>query len=179
MSEQRKQECFDSIPSVRLYTSHAMRKPVYAICERQRRRSACSSAQPDQRLCCLQSRWYNSSSFYIQNCKPLASFCGCTVRFESYLVENPEDRFSRDEAHIKCQEINMTLWSNVNPIIFDIPCGLLGKIKFSKMKCVKYILTFKRFNLLFDLWNLKLVSSFLSQTKTLSYPVVARSCTRL
>ena len=31
---------------------HVMRKPVYAICEQQRRRSACASAQSDQRLCC-------------------------------------------------------------------------------------------------------------------------------
>ena len=28
-----------------------MRKPVYAICEQQRRRSDCVSAQSDQRLC--------------------------------------------------------------------------------------------------------------------------------
>ena len=32
--------------------SHIMRKPVYSICEQQRRRSACASAQSDQRLCC-------------------------------------------------------------------------------------------------------------------------------
>ena len=31
--------------------SHVMRKPVYAICEQQRRRSACTSAQSDQCLC--------------------------------------------------------------------------------------------------------------------------------
>ena len=24
--------------------------------------------------------------------------CGCAGRFESYLVENPDDKFSRDEA---------------------------------------------------------------------------------
>ena len=30
---------------------YVMRKPVYAICEQQRRRSACASAQSDQRLC--------------------------------------------------------------------------------------------------------------------------------
>ena len=65
--------------------SHIMRKPVYAICEQQRCTSACTSAQ---------------SSFYIRNFKPLASFCGCAGRFESDLVENPEDRFSRDKAHI-------------------------------------------------------------------------------
>ena len=31
---------------------------------------------------------------------PSCSFCGCTGRFESTLVANPEDRFSRDEAQI-------------------------------------------------------------------------------
>ena len=30
----------------------------------------------------------------------LASFCGCAGRFVSYLVANPEDKFSHDEAHI-------------------------------------------------------------------------------
>ena len=34
------------------HTSHVMRKPVFAICEQQKRRSACVSAQSDQRLCC-------------------------------------------------------------------------------------------------------------------------------
>ena len=34
------------------YFSHVMRKPVYATCEQQRRRSACSSAQSDQHLRC-------------------------------------------------------------------------------------------------------------------------------
>ena len=43
-----------------------MRKPVLAICEHRRCRSACASAG----------------------------------RFESYLIRNPRDRFSHDEAHI-------------------------------------------------------------------------------
>ena len=34
--------------------------------------------------------------FYIRN----ASLCGCAGRYESHLVANPEDRFSRDEAQI-------------------------------------------------------------------------------
>ena len=34
------------------------------------------------------------------NFKPLASFCGCPGQFEDYLVDNPEDRFSRDEAQL-------------------------------------------------------------------------------
>ena len=43
---------------------------------------------------------YNTSSIYRKNLTPLPSFCGCTGRFESTLVATPEDRFSRDEAHI-------------------------------------------------------------------------------
>ena len=37
--------------------SHIMRKPAFAICKQQSRRSACASAQSDQRLCfhCLDS----------------------------------------------------------------------------------------------------------------------------
>ena len=34
------------------HLSHVMRKPVLAICEQQRRRSACASAQSDPHLCC-------------------------------------------------------------------------------------------------------------------------------
>ena len=81
--------------------SHVMRKPVDAIWEQQRRRSACASAQSDQRLYCSLHWRYNISSFYVQNFKPLPSLCGCTGRFESTLVTNAEDRFSRDEAQLK------------------------------------------------------------------------------
>ena len=35
---------------------------------------------------------------------PLAIFCNCTAWFVSDLVENPEDRFSHNEAHL------MTCW---------------------------------------------------------------------
>ena len=40
-------------------------------------------------------------SFYIQNFKLLASFCGCAGWFEPYVVENPKDRFSCDEAQVQ------------------------------------------------------------------------------
>ena len=70
-----------------------MRKPVYAICEQQRRSSACSSAQFDQHLCCSLPRYYDISSFYIGNFMTLASFFSWADQFESYLVANPEVRF--------------------------------------------------------------------------------------
>ena len=77
-----------------------MRKPVYAICEQQRRRSDCTSAQSDKHLCCSLPRQYNTSSFYMHNLKPQPSFCSRAGRFVSYLDGNPEDRFSRDVAQI-------------------------------------------------------------------------------
>ena len=112
-----------------------MRKPVFAICEQQRRRSACASAQSDQRLCCSLSacpspqsdqclcclllRSCNSSSLYIQNFKPLPSFCGCAGQFESYLVANPKDRFSRDKAQM---QIENSYWFT---FIFSVPSKIM------------------------------------------------------
>ena len=60
----------------------------YVICEQQMRRSACTSAQSDQRLCCSLLRKYNIFRFYSRNFKTLASFCGCAGRFSSGLVGN-------------------------------------------------------------------------------------------
>ena len=87
-----------------------MRKPVFAVCVQQGRRSACASAQSDQRICCSLPRYYNTSSFYIRNFKPLPSFCGCTGRLESILVANPEDRFSQ----IACCPIARSLFKLTN-----------------------------------------------------------------
>ena len=36
----------------------------------------------------------------MQNLKTLASLYSWAGRFESYLVANPEDKFSHDEAHL-------------------------------------------------------------------------------
>ena len=58
----------------------------YAICEQQRRRSACASAQSDQRLCCSLQRQNDTSSFYIRNFKILAGLCSWAVQFVSCLV---------------------------------------------------------------------------------------------
>ena len=59
--------------------SQAMRKCVFMSREQQRRRSACTSVQFDQRLCCSLLRQYNISRFYSRNFKTLASFCRCGV----------------------------------------------------------------------------------------------------
>ena len=38
--------------SAKKQMSLVTRKPVFALCEQQRRRSACASVQSDQHLCC-------------------------------------------------------------------------------------------------------------------------------
>ena len=58
-----------------------MRKPDFPKCENKR---------TDQ----LHSHCFLLHTAYVQNFKPLDIFCGCTVRFVSDLVGNPEDRFS-------------------------------------------------------------------------------------
>ena len=52
--------------------------------------------QSDQCLCCSLPGWYNTSTCYSRNFKTLASLWSWADRFESYLVANPEGRFSRD-----------------------------------------------------------------------------------
>ena len=93
--------------------SYVMRKPVFVICDQQR----CS--QPAHRrfvVRCLDS--IIICSFYIRNCKSLASFCGCAGRFESIMVANPEDRFSRDETHIIPSVCNSSLLVPTGLVIF-------------------------------------------------------------
>ena len=82
-----------------LHLNHVVRKPVLAICKQQRCRSARACAKSNQHLYYSLLRQDNLSSFYIQNFKSLASVCSWAGRFEPYLVRNPEDRFSRDEAY--------------------------------------------------------------------------------
>ena len=57
----------------------------YAIYEQQRSRSACASAQSDQRLCCSLPRQNDASSLYIRNFKILAGLCSWAGQFVSCL----------------------------------------------------------------------------------------------
>ena len=52
----------------------------------------------------INNQFLNISSFYIPNYQPLASFSGYAGRFMSYLVANPEDRFSHYQAHLTTEE---------------------------------------------------------------------------
>ena len=80
-----------------------MRKPAffaYAKTKTQISLSVTAKVQADQPFFLLHVK-YNPSSFKIRNFKPLATLCGCTARFVSDLVGNPEDRISHNEAQLR------------------------------------------------------------------------------
>ena len=75
------------------------------VCEQQRRRPACASAQSDQRLCYSHTGKYHIQTSYQRNFNILASLCSWGDWFESRFHGNPENRFSRDEAHIREEDV--------------------------------------------------------------------------
>ena len=74
-----------------------MRKLAFGICENKGADQLCGSRTADHRPC---FRYIDSKSLFFRNFKPPAIFCGCTARFVSDLVGNPEDRFSHNEAQM-------------------------------------------------------------------------------
>ena len=71
--------------------SLVMRKPAFRICENKIEHQLISAFVFATQIV---------QSLYFLNPKFQASiFCGCTARFVSDLVGNPEDRFSHNEAH--------------------------------------------------------------------------------
>ena len=70
-----------------------MRKRVFRICEKKAQISA-----------------FVNATLIVQSpeIKPLAIFYGCTAWFVSDLVENLEDRFSLDVAHIRHKAMSYT-----------------------------------------------------------------------
>ena len=76
-------------------------------CEQHRRRPACASAQTDQRLCYSLFGKYHIQTCFKRNFNFLACLCSLGGLLESHFVRNPEDRFSRDKAHL------IKLWCGV------------------------------------------------------------------
>ena len=70
------------------------------VCEQHRRRPACASAQSDQRLCYSLFIKYYMYTCCRWNFNFLASLCSWGDWFETRFGGHPENRFSRDEAHI-------------------------------------------------------------------------------
>ena len=76
--------------------SHVMRKPVLPYANN---KGADQPAHPRSLIGAFVVRCLDII-FPPQNFKPLSGFCGCAGPFESTLAANPENGFSRDEAHI-------------------------------------------------------------------------------
>ena len=81
--------------------SHVVRKSAFCICENKDADQLRGNREADQRLC---FRYTDSTIPLLPKSEisnlPLAIFCGCTARFVSDLVVNPEDRFSHNEAQM-------------------------------------------------------------------------------
>ena len=84
----------------------------YAICEQQRRRSACASAQSDQRLClrCL------DTVMSLVSVTKISSLMLASVAAQAGLcLETPEDTFRRVVAQIYSIDVNV-VFGNVTSI---------------------------------------------------------------
>ena len=71
-----------------------MRKLAFCICENKDTDRVCSNREADQRLC---FRYIDSTIPLLPKSEISSIFCGCTARFVSDLVGNPEDWFFSDE----------------------------------------------------------------------------------
>ena len=96
---------FVLVPEAFRYMGLDARKHVFGICEQQRRKPACASAQSDQRLCYSLIGKYQISTYYERNFNFLASLCSWAGWFESRFDGNPEDRFC-------CVELWSSTWDN-------------------------------------------------------------------
>ena len=83
--------------------SHVMRKPVYALGEQERRRSACPSAESDQHLLVADSKTAAT-----------ASFCSWAGGFVSYLAAKAQDWFSHDVAHVTVESCKYWIAGQLN-----------------------------------------------------------------
>ena len=80
-----------------------MSKLDFGLCENKDADQLCSNCTADQRLCFHCS---DSTISLLLKSKISRFYCGCTDQFVSDLGRNPEDQFSRVEAHIKCYVSN-------------------------------------------------------------------------
>ena len=86
-----------------------MRENLTIACKQQRCRTACATAQADQRLCYSLSGKYSIQPCSMQNFNILASLCSCAGWFEPHLVIKPEDWFSYVEAQLSTKQTLLAL----------------------------------------------------------------------
>ena len=85
-------------------TTHYGKPKTVSLRFSSKRRGTTTKVQISLRICTFVVHCLDSIipilNCYSQNFKTLASLCNWAGRFESYLVGNPADRFSHDEAQI-------------------------------------------------------------------------------
>ena len=110
--------------------SHVMRKPVYAMCEQQRHRSAWSLISVFV-VRCLDS----ISTCYSQNFKTLgqASLISWAGRFESFLVANPDNPHIRHILSWRLGHENIFMAILPHPLIQEEQLSVTGE-----RMCTKY-----------------------------------------
>ena len=89
--------------------SRVVREPAFCICENKDTDQLRSNREAGRRLC---FRYIDRTIPLLsksKNFEPLAIFCGFAAPFVSDLVKNPEDRFSRNEAHIAFIDVSVLL----------------------------------------------------------------------
>ena len=79
--------------------SRIMRKPAFCICENKDPDQLHSYCAVNRHICWFFFRYLESTTPILS--KPRAIFCGRSAWIVSELVRNPEDRFSRNTAHMK------------------------------------------------------------------------------
>ena len=87
-----------------------MRNPDFCICKNKDADQLRGHREADQRLC---FRYIDSTIPLLPKSeifKSLAIFYNCSARFVSDLVENPEDRFSHNEAHFPFLGSRVGFW---------------------------------------------------------------------
>ena len=99
--------------------TRVMRKPAFWTCENKCADQLHGNPTADQHFVFSLHRSYNSSTFKIRNFKPLTSFFGCTARFVSDLLWNPEEKFSNDKIQIK-YSVLISEWLLSSPFSFSI-----------------------------------------------------------
>ena len=86
--------------NIKLLSHHSAHVDNHLLCENQKTISKFSSGKKLFKNVTLQIFYFIPFCQKTENFKPLGSLCTWAGRFESYQVGNPEDRFSRDQAHL-------------------------------------------------------------------------------
>ena len=108
-----------------------MRKPVFGICENKEADQLRGDREADQRLCFR----YIDTTIPLHPIYEISIEDGCTARFVSDQVGNPEDRLSHNEAHLIIQIQRQSLKQRIMMVyhVFFLEFNYMRKIVSAKM----------------------------------------------